>query len=616
MCGIVGAIGQRNLFFDTNDITKTLGHRGPDSIGIETIDLGGTPVLVGHSRLAIVDLSAAGAQPMYSHDRRWLVVYNGEIYNHQSLRDELTTPFRGHSDTETLVEALAAWGFEKTVRRLNGIFAFAACDLTTHTVHLARDPFGIKPLYYHHGPEGLSFGSEVGAIKRVAGRDFGVNRDAVQTFLALRFTPSPETLFEGISRLPPGSAIHYDCATAKLTERRYIQPTRGKFQGSLEDAVVAYHEVLGRAVKRQLLADVPLGIFLSGGVDSALIAALAREHTDDLTAFTVGFGDSHEECEIALAADTAKILGIPHESVLTDEKLSWDSIAPAISHVEEPLGTTSILPMWYLSKLAGTRVKAVLTGQGSDEPWGGYRRYQGVLLSDWLPKTRAWGVIWRAIAPFASNKEALERTLRSLTRKDEADRFMEIYAMFTKSEREALAGAASARNLATPLRGWLDWYDSERQRSSVERMMGVDCRMNLADDLLLYGDKISMAHSIEARVPILDLEVVEFIDSLPQDYRLAWRQSKIVHKRTAEKYLPRDIVNRPKLGFRVPVATWLRGPWRDKARELLLGDGKVRDLIDQPAIARVLEVHQSGRVNRERQLFALIGLAVWAEHNL
>lgn len=616
MCGVVGAIGNYAPQFSHKDIEEVIGHRGPDSNGIEKLNIGGIPSLFGHSRLSIVDLSSAGAQPMYSKNKKWLIVYNGEIYNHKNIRKDIDINFTGHSDTETLVEALAHWGIEKTLSMINGIFAFAAYDIENNAAYLVRDAFGVKPLYYHHGANGLAFASEVRALKRISGQNFGLNRDALHSFLALRFTPSPETLYEGVARLPPGSLARYDCTTGELIETRYIVRTSGAFKGSVDDAVEAYHDILSSAVKRQLLSDVRFGVFLSGGVDSALVAALARENVNDLMAFTVGFGAHTAECEIAPASHTARVLGISHEHVLVDEQMSWDALAPAIAHVEEPLGTTSILPMWYLSALAGKHVKTVLTGQGSDEPWGGYQRYKGVLLSEYLPKSALWGEAWRVIAPCVGHHDALERAMRSLTRKDEAERFMEVYAMFTARERAALLATPENGDISARLRDWLHWYDPHKRRTSVERMMGVDCRMNLADDLLLYGDKISMAHSVEARVPILDMEVVDFIDSLPRPYRLSIHNNKIVHKRTAEKYLPREIVNRPKLGFNVPVASWLRGAWREKAREVLLGSGKIRDLVDQKAVASLWEAHQSGRVNRERQLFALLGLAMWAEEHL
>lgn len=616
MCGIVGSVGLISSEFGRESLVETLGHRGPDAQALEELTIGGKRAMMGHTRLAIVDLSEAGAQPMYSRDGRWLVVYNGEIYNHLDLREALPGPFRGHSDTETLVECLSVWGFHETIRKLNGIFGFAACDLQHQTLHIARDPFGIKPVYYHVGAGGICFSSEVRALKAISGFQPGLDQNALHSFLALRFTPSPQTLFDGVHRLPPGSALDYDCVNGSIKKWRYIEPATGWFTGTQSEAIDAYRDVLSRAVKRQLLADVPLGVFLSGGVDSALVAALARDSGTDLTGFTVGFGDSYDECEIAPAAHTAQVLDMPHEHVLVDQQSCWDAIAPAIAHVEEPLGTTSILPMWHLSALAGSRVKAVLTGQGSDEPWGGYRRYQGALLAQWLPKTSIWRAAWRLLEPLLGNKEALERALRSFAQKDEADRFMEVYALFTTATREKLANGAATSDLSAPLRDWLNWADPARKRSSVERMMQVDSRMNLADDLLLYGDKISMAHSLEARVPILDLEVVDFIDSLPRTYRMGFRQTKIVHKLMAERYLPAEIVNRPKLGFQVPVGTWLRGPWKEGARALLLESPKFRNVVDPAAVSQLFEEHQNGRADRQRQLFALIGLAHWTDQNL
>lgn len=616
MCGIVGAIGTISLEYRHKRLVETLGHRGPDAQGLEELTLGGKRVIMGHTRLAIVELSEAGAQPIYSRDGRWLVVYNGEIYNHMDLRETLPGPFRGRSDTETLVECLSLWGFHKTICKLNGMFGFAACDLQSHLLYIARDPFGIKPVYYHVGSGGICFSSEVRALKAISGLNPGLDQNALHSFLALRFTPSPQTLFDGIHRLPPGCALEYDPCNGSLKKLRYIKPTTRRFSGSQAEAVSAYHDVLSKAVNRQLLADVPLGVLLSGGVDSAIIAALARDSGADVTAFTVGFGDNYEECEITPAAHTAKVLDMHHQHIQVDSQSCWDAIAPAIAHIEEPLGTTSILPMWHLSTLAGSQVKAVLTGQGSDEPWGGYRRYQGVLLAQWLPKTSLWRSAWRLLEPLLGNMEALERALRSFSQKEEVDRFMEAYALFTTASREDLANGPAAKDLSAPVRDWLNWADYECALSSVERMMRIDCRMNLADDLLLYTDKVSMAHSLEARVPMIDMEVIDFIDALPRPYRMRWRQTKIVHKQMAKRYLPAEIVDRPKLGFQVPVGTWLRGPWKEPARELLLESSKFRNIVDPLVVLQLFEEHQNGKADRQRQIFALICLATWANQNL
>lgn len=616
MCGIVGSVGTVNNNFDIQTLDDVLGHRGPDAAHLEQVSVGGVASTFGHTRLAIVDLSEAGKQPMYSQDGRWLLVYNGELYNHQELRSEIGGVFQGHSDSETLVECLSRWGIKRALKRLNGIFAFAAYDLKENKVHIARDPFGVKPVYLHQTSTGLFFSSEIRALKEISGLRFKVNEHALQTFLAMRFTPSPETLWAGVQRLRPGALATYNCITHELKEGLYIEPSNQTFQGSRAEAVETYQKLLQGAVHRQLLSDVPLGVFLSGGVDSALIAALARESGNPISAFTVGFDGDHEECEIEPAAHTAHALGLSHDHVRIDADMAWAAVSPAIDHLEEPLGTTSILPMWYLAEMAGNKVKTVLTGQGSDEPWGGYRRYQGALIADYIPKSSGWNVLAQLASNLPNRFDFLERAFRSFSCTDEADRFMEIYALFTAQERSEFIKGAQYSDLSTPVRDWLDWFDHDQRKTSVERMMGIDCRMNLADDLLLYGDKITMAHSVEARVPILDLEVVQFIESLPRHHRMAWSQTKIVHKRMAEQYLPTEIVNRPKLGFQVPIDAWLRGPWRERAGQILLENEKFSSLLDRTMVERQWVLHQNNTRNLSRQLFSLIGLAYWAKKNL
>ena len=612
MCGIAGSVGVVSKKFNHEELARALGHRGPDAQGLVRLPLGNKEAIIAHTRLSIVDLSEAGSQPMYSHDGRWIITYNGEIYNHLDLRKTLSVSFRGHSDTETIVECISAWGFDAAISKLNGIFGIAACDLHTNTLHIARDPFGVKPIYYYEDLNGLSFASEVRAIKAVSGLNFALDYDALESFLALRFTPSPQTLFNGIRRLGPGSTIEYDCNTGNLKEKKYICSSSKKFLGNRYDARDEYQRILSGAVKRQLLSDVPLGIFLSGGVDSALIAALAQEEGADLTAFTVGFGANYRECEITQAKHTADVLGMRHEATVVDHDSCWDAIVPAISHIEEPLGTTSILPMWHLSKMAGASYKAVLTGQGTDEPWGGYKRYQGALINQFLPKSKAWNLF----LPLVSNNDPLDRAIRSCAAQDEASGFMEMYSLFTSEERTEMLADKNCFDASQGLRGWLHWVDPNRSLSSVERMMAIDCRMNLSDDLLLYGDKISMAHSLEARVPMLDLEVINFIQSLPRSFKISLNQSKIVHKLMAQRYLPSEIVNRQKLGFQVPVGDWIKGPWKDRTIELLLHNAKLQSVLNVDLVAKILNEHLHGYRDRQRQIFALIGLAHWVNLNL
>jgi asparagine synthase (glutamine-hydrolysing) len=442
-----------------------------------------------------------------------------------------------------------------------------------------------------------------------------IDKDALDIFLTLRYVPSPRTLWNGIFRVPPGHFLCYDIETGTFESKCYIRPTKDRFQGTLEEAVAGYRDVLRGAVRRQLLSDVPVGIFLSGGIDSALVAAMAAESGRDLKTFTVGFGKQHPECEIEEAAVTAKVLGLSHAFVEVTPETLLSAIPDIVRAIEEPLGTTSVLPMWYLVHKARKDVTVVLTGQGSDEPWGGYQRYQLELWRKHIPRPELWSSLYNLKKLWHGMPETLERGLRSLPVRDEASRFKEEYSLFNSEEISWLTGCNNGDKAIREVSSWLSWLDDEMM-APVERMMRIDSRMNLADDLLLYGDKISMAASLEARVPMLDLEVVRFIESLPISFRVGIRHTKIAHKMMAESYLPEQIIHRPKKGFKVPFSQWSKGPWREWIETMLLDrNGPHFNLLDYAGVSRVWKEHLSARPDRGRQIFALLMLAVVYRQN-
>ncbi|MCC7487565.1 MAG: asparagine synthase (glutamine-hydrolyzing) [Burkholderiales bacterium] len=611
MCGILGVVRRGATAVDLDSGIACLRHRGPDAEGSVSVHLDGVEVLLGHTRLAILDLTSAGQQPMASSDGRWWLVFNGEIYNHLELRRNLERNWRGHSDTETVVEGLATWGIDAFLPRLNGMYALAAIDCQQHRLYLARDPFGIKPVYYAGEGVVFAFASEIRALRAIAGVGARVSEDALQTFLTLRYIPGPETLFGDIARLQPGHVLRLDLGSGFRHTRCFIEPVTDRFCGSFRDAVEVYRDTLRAAVQRQLLSDVPVGLLLSGGIDSALIGAFASEAGRALPAYTVGFGPQHAECELAHAAETAEVLGLPHEAITVDAESLWTALVKCASSVEEPLGTTSILPMWHLVERARRDVKVVLTGQGSDEPWGGYRRYQAELLREWLPCPAGLATLRPLLGVLRRVPELVRRGIASIPLADEAARFEAAYELFTAQERLALAGRADSGGARRTIRYWLAWLGRKGSILPTERMMRIDARMNLADDLLLYADKISMAVALEARVPMLDLELAHFIESLPLSYRVTLRRTKVVHKAMARSYLPPAIIQRKKRAFQVPFRAWSRGIWRERIEDMLLDTGMPHlDLVRRPSLEAIWREHLSGRRDFGRQLFSMLTLAV------
>jgi asparagine synthase (glutamine-hydrolysing) len=612
MCGVVGVVARSPIGTVSDAVLEALHHRGPDARGSQMLRIGAAHAWLGHTRLSILDLSPAGQQPMRSCDGRWWLSYNGEIYNHLELRRELDVPWRGHSDTETLAECLAAWGADATLARLNGIFAFAALDTVARKLYLVRDPFGVKPLYYAaHGRDGLAFASELKALALIAGGAPRVNGAALRAFLALRFVPSPSTLLAGMQRLPPGHLLERELETGTEKLRCYSSYPHEPFRGTLDEAVEGYYALLSQAVKRQLLSDVPVGIFLSGGIDSGLIAALSAAHAGRVPTYTVGFGAEHESCELADGADTATILGLEHHPVPVTPQDIWDVFERCVAAVEEPLATPSVLPMWHLARRAREDVTVVLTGQGTDEPWGGYRRYQGELWRERIPFPAVMAWMRPLLHHVPRVPEVLERAAASLPIADRTQRFIESYTPFPAPLRRSLTGSPDPGCAVSSIGYWLDWLGGEPM-PDVQAMMAIDARLGLADNLLLYGDKIAMAHSLEARVPMLDVELMRFVESLPLAYRLSLGGGKIAHKRAAARHLTAAIVRRPKRDFPMPFAVWSRTLWKDRLRELLLDPpAAIWTWFRREGVERLLDEHLCGRRERSVQVFALASLFLW-----
>lgn len=609
MCRILGAV---NRPFDM-DVLNTIKHGGPDKQVIkEMTSRDGRRLTFGHTRLSIVDLSEAGTQPMTTPDGRYTIIFNGEVYNHMDLRKEIKfNDYRGHSDTETILHYLAEKGVEG-ISRLNGIFGIAFYDLEQNRIVLARDPYGVKPVYYAVTKDYAVFSSEIRPIRKLIPTT--LNEEALPVLLSMRHLPSPYTLFNEIEKLRPG---HYGIIDLNKKElsielKPFIGKTSKVIDLSFEDAVHEYGVLIEKAITRQLMGDVDMGMLLSGGVDSALVAGIAQKNCNHrMKAFTVGFDSKYSVNEIDWAKETAAHFGLEHHIVTMDEGKFFDIFSECARIVEEPLGTDSQVPMYYLSQLASQYVKVVLTGQGADEPLGGYDRYQGELLRARYPEF-LFKLMKYAVPALGIKNEKILRGARSLGIHDTVKRLVNEYTIYTDKEILDLTGREIGTKSEDVMRYFHDLCCRDEQ-SPLAKNLTIDAHVDLADDLLIYTDKITMNFALEARVPLLDHELVNFIESLPLDYKVKMKQTKIVHKAFAKSYLPDFIINRRKLGFRSPTDIWFREKFDYVQGKLL--DGKLASVMNRDAVQKILQQHLDG-YNRQRQIFMLLSINEWMDENL
>lgn len=610
MCGILGTINQKI----TPDALESIHHRGPDFQ--DTYDW--KNISFGHTRLSIVDLSEAGNQPMRTINDDFAIIFNGEIYNHQELRKGLKIrQFKGYSDTETILYDLQENGIE-AVRKFNGIFAFALLDKKQNKLFLVRDPFGVKPLYYYKiDGEIQSFSSEIKPLFALgAKKEF--NDDQLPTFLKLRYVPSPNTLFKNVYKVEPGTILEIDGETGKILKSTSFQNVpKETIKISTEEALDEYDNLLKKAVKRQLMADMPVSLLLSGGVDSALLAKLIKEETgESLKTYTAGYDLADNSInELEDAQKTAQWLDLENEVVILSEDGFLKSLPQLIDAVEEPLGSGSIYPINFLAKkINEDGYKVTLTGQGVDEPWGGYRRYNTQQTLEGLgkmpiPFLKQMGATFK--------NDSIRRGINTLNAKNRAGRFMESYSLFDDQMLQDILNPwfKKDNNTQTLIAEKLKALGLE-DKTAISAMMNLDARMNLSDDLLLYTDKISMQHSLETRVPFLDLDLMAFAESLPHHLKVGLFKNKWLHKKLAERHLPKEIIYRKKRGFYTPQKLWFKGEIGDKLEDMLTTDNQLfSQYFNKEEIKRYFRLHRTGKVNYEKQLYLLVSLFFWMKNN-
>ena len=608
MCGIVGIRYFKGRGAEEGLLRKMaaqLQHRGPDGQGFLVLGNVG----LGHTRLSIIDL-AGSPQPMTSANGSFHISFNGEIFNYQSLRADLVregVTLRTHGDTEVLLEILRREGLQG-LKKVNGQFAFAYYDEAKETLMVARDRMGILPLYYHVGADFVAFASEIKALLPVIGQ-FEIDDEAVEEYLTYRSVPPPRTLFKGVRKLAPGTAMYIGKDGSLREEIYWSLPARDD-EPTLtgEAAIRAVEEKLQEAVALRLVADVPVGAYLSGGLDSSLTVALMKKLREggEVQTFAAGFSDPRFD-ELPFARQVSEAVGTVHHEVMVDsndfmelwEKLSW--------HRDGPMSEPADIAIHKIARQARAEVKVLLSGEGSDEIFGGYPKYA------YEPKLAPLAAIpsFLRVPMFRigerllpESKNRMRQAGRALAARSPAERMQTWFGPFTWYERKSLRPGYGKGNEPG------QW--DRAQGDHLRRMLYVDCHTWLADNLLERGDRMSMAAGVENRPPFLDHELVELAFRVDSAMKIKGNSGKWLIKEIARKYLPENIVDRKKVGFKVPLDTWFRGSLKDYVHDLLLGpDSFVSGYFNRRVVRALLADHTNGRRNEELRLWTLMGLEIW-----
>ncbi len=648
MCGIAGlfdptrSVDPEELRRQVDAMSATLVHRGPDASGAWCDPDHG--IFFGHQRLAVVGLGRHGAQPMVSSDGRWVLNYNGEIYNHRELRYRLAGEgivFRGGSDTEVLVEAVGQWGLERALDAVEGMFAAALWDRAADELHLFRDRFGEKPLYYGWVGRRLAFASELKALRALPGFDVEIDRDAVALYLRHNCIPAPHTIYRGIAKLLPGQLATVDAGSTPgspphsrtywSSYRAVEEARRDPFDGPVEAMADRLEAVLSESVAARMVADVPVGAFLSGGIDSSMVVALMQQHSDrPVKTFTVGYADRAFD-ESAEAAAVAAHLGTEHHPLAVTEAEAL-ALVPLLPDIwDEPFGDVSEVPMHLVSALARSEVTVALSGDGGDELFAGYnrhawleriwrrssalpaplRRVSGSALGH-LPPSLVEGAA-RAAAAVAPRTEVRNPSLKVakvgkvLEASGPEDAYFSLVSYWDDAESIVL-GAGRSVSIASRPDEWpvLD--------SITEQMLWLDLVGYLPDDILTKLDRAAMSVSLETRVPFLDRGVFELAWSLPTDVKLREGTTKWLLRQVLYRHVPAELIERPKMGFGFPIGAMLRGPLRPWAEDLL-DEGRLRrqGLLDPAPVRRAWRQHLAGRRDLAHELWDILALQAWLD---
>lgn len=617
MCGICGQYNYKNnMPVDAESIGKMMDsivHRGPDDKGHYI----NGPLGLGFRRLSIIDL-AGGHQPMWDKEKTVCIVFNGEIYNFPELKEELQKYghiFHTRSDTEVIIHGYKQWGAD-VFNQLNGMFGLAIWDEKEKRLIIARDQMGIKLVYYKVDSGRLSFGSEIRTLLAASKEKPDVDPISLNLFLRYRYTPSPFTIFKGIRKLAPGTMAVAENGEMRIKRWYNFKPSPFSPMPSPAEAKEELLAIYKRAVKRQLLSDVPVGLLLSGGVDSNLLLGLMNLQGDAWPTFTVGYGSSFKDDELADAVRTSEIFSSRHTSVQIDRATFGETLPKIVSCLEEPIASSSIVPMYFVCERARRDVKVALVGQGPDELFGGYQRHIGV----------RYGAYWRGLPKWMQNSitsvintlprnETLKRGLYSLNVSDRMRRYQNVFSIMTGTIIDGLFhdGQLPPDPGDTILTCWEELVPLMEETDELGGFHFLEVRSSLPDELLMYADKLSMTHSLEVRVPYLDREVVEFVERLPAAFKVRNGKGKWIHREVCKGFLPHEIMKRPKRGFAVNVVDeWFQNSLNDKMDTVFQDSGSLMyKHLNQEAVKRLVTEHISGKNDNHKVLFSLVVFETW-----